>query len=160
MNQAAAPQSAFPHVTVATIVHRDGRYLMVEEEVNDRIVYNQPAGHLDIGESLLAAAVRETREETGWQVQLDHLVAIHQWHSHEHGDEVLRFSFAATALEHDARMPLDAGIQRCLWLSRTEIEALGDALRSPMILLSIDAWLTGQRLPLQSIDCLLPRAAP
>lgn len=133
---------------------------MVEEEVNDRIVYNQPAGHLDIGESLLTAAARETREETGWQVRLDHLVAIHQWRSHEHGDEVLRFSFAATALAHDASLPLDAGIRRCLWLSRAEIEALGDALRSPMILLSIDAWLSGQRLPLQSVDCLLPTVAP
>ncbi len=158
MIEAASPQPAFPHVTVATIVHRDGRFLMVEEEVKDRIVYNQPAGHLDVNESLLAAAVRETREETGWTVRLDHLVAIHQWRSHEHGEDVLRFSFAATALDHDETAPLDTGIRRALWLGRDEIAALGEQLRSPMILASIDAWLDGRRLPLAAVDCLLPEA--
>ncbi|MHC1479039.1 NUDIX hydrolase [Frateuria aurantia] len=158
MNASTAPQAAFPHVTVATIVCRDQRYLMVEEEVNGRIVYNQPAGHLDVGESLLTAAARETREETGWDVQLEHLVAVHQWRSLEHGEDVLRFTFAARALQHDLTAPLDAGIRRALWLTRSEIEALGPALRSPMILLSIDAWQNGQRHPLQLVDCLLPVA--
>lgn len=155
-----APQAAFPHVTVATIVQQDGRFLMVEEEVNGRIVYNQPAGHLDLGESLTAAAVRETFEETGWRVRLEHLVMIHQWRSHEHGEDVLRFTFAASGLHHEAGAPLDSGIRRALWLDRAEIEALGPALRSPMILASIDAWLGGRRLPLQTLDCLLPASAP
>lgn len=128
---------------------------MVEELVGGRVVYNQPAGHLDPDESLAAAAVRETLEETAWQVELEHLVAVHQWKSREHGDQVLRFSFAARPLRHDPARVLDTGIRRALWLSRGEIAALGDQLRSPMILSSIDAWLAGQRLPLGVLDCVL-----
>jgi 8-oxo-dGTP pyrophosphatase MutT (NUDIX family) len=145
-----------PHVTVATIVANGDRFLMVEEEVFGRLVYNQPAGHLDEGETLATAAVRETLEETGWTVKLDHFIGAHQWRSHEHGDEVLRFTFAGSAISHDAARELDVGITRALWLTRTEIAALGDRLRSPMVLRSIDAWLAGQRLPLDILDSLLP----
>jgi ADP-ribose pyrophosphatase YjhB (NUDIX family) len=148
-----------PHVTVACVVARGDRYLMVEEEVAGRIAYNQPAGHLDEGESLASAAVRETLEETGWTVALEHLVGVHQWRSTEHGDAVLRFSFAARALEHDPQRPLDTGIRRALWLTRAEITALGDQLRSPLILLSIDAWLAGARLPLHALHYLPDQTA-
>ncbi|WP_255481707.1 NUDIX hydrolase [Rhodanobacter sp. ANJX3] len=140
-----------PHVTVACVVVDGDRYLMVEEEVKGRLAYNQPAGHLDDGESLLEAAVRETLEETGWTVALEHLIGIHQWRSTEHGDAVIRFSFAAKALSHDAARPLDTGIQRALWLTRSEIAALGDRLRSPLVLMSIDALLAGQRLALNTL---------
>ncbi len=143
-----------PHVTVACVVADGDRYLMVEEEVAGRLAYNQPAGHLDDGESLAAAAVRETLEETGWTVELEHLLGVHQWRSTEHGDAVIRFSFAARALGHDPNRPLDAGIRRALWLSRAEIAELGVRLRSPMVLLSIDAWLAGERLPLESLSYL------
>jgi 8-oxo-dGTP pyrophosphatase MutT (NUDIX family) len=143
-----------PHVTVACVVADGDRYLMVEEEANGRLAYNQPAGHLDDGESLVAAALRETLEETGWTVALQHLIGVHQWRSTEHGDAVIRFSFAARAVSHDAARPLDKGIRRALWLSRGEIAALGDRLRSPLVLLSIDAWLAGQRLPLGTLDYL------
>jgi 8-oxo-dGTP pyrophosphatase MutT (NUDIX family) len=140
-----------PHVTVACVVADGDRYLMVEEEVKGQLAYNQPAGHLDDGESLLDAAVRETLEETGWTVQLTHLIAIHQWRSTEHGDAVIRFSFAAKALSHDAARPLDTGIHRALWLTRGQIAALDDRLRSPLVLMSIDAWLAGQRLALTTL---------
>jgi len=143
-----------PHVTVACVVADGDRYLMVEEEVNGRLAYNQPAGHLDDGESLAAAALRETLEETGWTVQLQHLIGVHQWRSTEHGDAVIRFSFAARAVSHDAARPLDSGIRRALWLSRGEIATLGGHLRSPLVLLSIDAWLAGQRLPLGTLSYL------
>ena len=141
-----------PHVTVACVVADGDRYLMVEEEVSGRLAYNQPAGHLDDGESLLAAAVRETLEETGWTVALQHLIGVHQWRSTEHGDAVIRFSFAARAMSHDPARPLDTGIRRALWLTRAEIAALGERLRSPLVLLSIDAWLAGQRLPLDTLS--------
>ena len=144
-----------PHVTVACVVARDDRYLMVEEEVGGRLAYNQPAGHLDDGESLVAAAVRETLEETGWTIELEHFLGVHQWCSTEHGEGVVRFSFAARALAHDPGRPLDDGIRRAVWLTREEIAALGDRLRSPMVLLSIDAWLAGQRLPLGTLSSLL-----
>ena len=143
-----------PRVTVACVVADGDRYLMVEEEVNGRLAYNQPAGHLDDGESLVAAALRETLEETGWTVELQHLIGVHQWRSTEHGDAVVRFSFAARAVSHDAARPLDNGIQRALWLTRGEIAALGERLRSPLVLLSIDAWLAGQRLPLSTLGYL------
>jgi 8-oxo-dGTP pyrophosphatase MutT (NUDIX family) len=143
-------------VTVACVVADGGRYLMVEEEVNGRLAYNQPAGHLDDGESLASAAVRETLEETGWTVELDALIGVHQWRSTEHGDSVLRFSFAARPVRHDPARPLDVGIRRALWLTRADIAALGDRLRSPLVLRSIDAWLAGQRLPLSALGSLLP----
>ncbi|WP_350015420.1 NUDIX hydrolase [Rhodanobacter sp. IGA1.0] len=148
-----------PHVTVACVVARGERYLMVEEEVAGRLVYNQPAGHLDDHESLAAAALRETLEETGWTVELQHLIGVHQWRSTEHGDAVIRFSFAARAVSHDPDRPLDTDIRRALWLTRDEIAALGECLRSPMILHSIDLWLGGQRLPLEALSHL-PEGEP
>jgi ADP-ribose pyrophosphatase YjhB (NUDIX family) len=148
-----------PHVTVACVVARGERYLMVEEEVAGRLVYNQPAGHLDDHESLAQAALRETLEETGWTVELQHLIGVHQWRSTEHGDAVVRFSFAARAISHDPDRPLDSDIRRALWLTREEIAALGERLRSPMILQSIDLWLGGQRLPLDILSHL-PEGEP
>jgi len=144
-----------PHVTVACVIADGDRFLMVEEEVNGRLAYNQPAGHLDDGESLITAAVRETLEETGWTVALEHLIGVHQWRSTEHGDGVVRFSFAARPVSHDAARRLDDGIRRALWLTRDEIVALGDKLRSPLVLLSIDAWLSGQHHPLHLLHSLL-----
>ena len=126
--------------------------VVLRKHVNGRLVYNQPAGHLDDGESLAAAALRETLEETGWTVELQHLIGVHQWRSTEHGDAVVRFSFAARALSHDPGRPLDTDIRRALWLTRAEIAALGDRLRSPMILQSIDLWLGG--LPLDTLSHL------
>ena len=149
-----------PHVTVACVVTQGDRYLMVEEEVGGRIVYNQPAGHLDDGESLRHAAVRETLEETGWTIELEHFIGVHQWRSTEHGQGVVRFSFAGSARSHDPQRPLDRGIHRALWLTRSEIAALGERVRSPLVLLSIDAWLAGQRLPLESLSCLLAESPP
>ena len=162
MNDSApAPAAVWcPRVTVACVVADGGRYLMVEEEVNGRLVYNQPAGHLDDGESLASAAVRETLEETGWTVELDALVGVHQWRSTEHGEGVIRFSFAARPLSHDPSRSLDTGIRRALWLSRAEIAALGERLRSPLVLQSIDAWLAGARFPLDALHWLAEPAAP
>ncbi len=143
-----------PRVTVACVVTSGARYLMVEETIDGESRWNQPAGHLEDHESLTAAAVRETREETGWTVVLTHLVGVHLWRSHEHGDAVIRFTFAASAVHHDPGRPLDTGIQRAIWLTREEIERLGPRLRSPLVLTSIDAWLAGQRLPLSSLGHL------
>lgn len=143
-----------PHVTVACVVADGDRYLMVEEEVKGRLVYNQPAGHLEENETLFAAALRETLEETAWTVELQYLIGVQQWRSTEHGDVVIRFSFAARAVSHDERRALDPDIRRALWLSRAEIEEAGDRVRSPLVLPTIDAWLAGQRLPLSVLDCM------
>lgn len=145
-----------PRATVACVVARGDRYLIVEEDVLDEVAYNQPAGHLDPGETLQAAAVRETLEETGHTIALDAFLGVWQWTSPEHGEQVLRFAFAGHVLSYDADRPLDEGIRRALWLRRDEIEALGHRLRSPLVLASIDAWLDGRRLPLDSVASLLP----
>jgi ADP-ribose pyrophosphatase YjhB (NUDIX family) len=141
-----------PHVTVATVVPRDGRFLLVEEEVRGRIVLNQPAGHLDPDESLHAAAVRETLEETGWEVALTCLLGVQQWRSPSR--QFVRFTFAAEAVRHDPARPLDHGIVRALWMTHEEIAAAAPRLRSPMVLAGVEDWLGGRRLPLDAIRCL------
>lgn len=148
-----------PHVTVATVVaDRDGRFLMVEESIRGERMLNQPAGHLEEGEALAAAAVREALEETGWDIELDHFVGVHQWWSPHHGDHIVRFSFAGRALAHHPGRPLDQGILGAPWLRRDEIAAMQDRLRSPLVLRSIDAWLQGRRLPLAAVASLLDEA--
>jgi ADP-ribose pyrophosphatase YjhB (NUDIX family) len=143
-----------PHVTVATVVPRDGRFLLVEEDVRGRIVLNQPAGHLDPDESLQAAAVRETLEETGWDVALDCLLCVQQWRNPDSARHFVRFTFAAVPVRHHPARALDEGILRTLWLDREEIAAQAARLRSPMVLASIDDWIAGRRIPLEAIHWL------
>ena len=141
-----------PHVTVATIVPRQGRFLLVEEDIRGSRLINQPAGHLEPGESLADAARRETLEETGWEVRLDCLVAVQQWVHPRYDRHFVRFTYAATPVAHRADRALDDGICEVLWLKRDEIAAASARLRSPLILSSIDAWLGGQRLPLSALQ--------
>ncbi|MEQ8662265.1 MAG: NUDIX domain-containing protein, partial [Gammaproteobacteria bacterium] len=99
-----------PHVVTATVIARDGRYLFVEEEIDGARVLNQPAGHLDPGETLVAAAMRETLEETAWHVRVDALIGIYLMETEIPGKTFLRFCFAASALEHDPTRTLDREI--------------------------------------------------
>jgi 8-oxo-dGTP pyrophosphatase MutT (NUDIX family) len=156
-----APEAIWkPDVTVATIVENDGRFLIVEERVRGELVLNQPAGHLEPDESLADAARRETLEETGWTVELEHLVGIYQWSTGNGPDDhFVRFAFAARAVAHDARQPLDTGIVRALWLTREEIAGGRTRPRSPMVLRCIDDWLAGTRLPLSTIRTIERRSA-
>jgi 8-oxo-dGTP pyrophosphatase MutT (NUDIX family) len=147
-----------PHVTVATVIPRDGCFLLVEEEVRGHLVLNQPAGHLGPGETLHAAAVRETLEETGWDVALSCLLGVQQWSSPS-GCQFVRFTFAAEPMHHDRARLLDDGILRVVWMTRDEIAVAGSRLRSPMIQASIDDWLAGRRLPLDAICWLATLSA-
>lgn len=107
-----------PRLTVATIAEREGRFLLVEEYADGaELVYNQPAGHLDEHETLAAAAIRETLEETAWEIQIDAVVGVYYW-THPKGDTFIRTCFAGTALRHHPDQALDRGIQRVLWLTR------------------------------------------
>lgn len=143
-----------PHVTVATVApNGNGGFLLVEESIRGQIVLNQPAGHLEPGESLQAAAIRETLEETGWDVELEALLSIQQW-SNDESEHFVRFTFAARPLHYHRDHPLDSGILRAVWLSRDEIAAAIGRLRSPMVLASVDDWLSAQRLPIDSIRYL------
>ena len=147
-----------PDVTVATIVPHDGRFLIVEERVRAELVLNQPAGHLEPGESLLAAAVRETLEETAWSVELTAFIGAYQWSTPDGSQHFLRFTFAAQPLAHHVGRALDTGIVAAHWLSRDEIAAQSARLRSPMVLGNVDDWIAGTRFPLAAVRSLL--AAP
>jgi 8-oxo-dGTP pyrophosphatase MutT (NUDIX family) len=165
MNQAKPENEAFdavwrPDVTVATIVPQGDRFLLVEETVRGVLVLNQPAGHLEPDETLLEAARRETLEETGWTVQLTHLVGIYQWAHADSDRHFLRFSFAARPVEHDPERTLDAGIERAVWLTRPQLAAEHARLRSPMVLRCVDDWLAGKRLPLDALISMLDIPAP
>ncbi|MBP6798832.1 MAG: NUDIX hydrolase [Luteimonas sp.] len=137
-----------PDVTVATVVVADGRLLCVEERANGRLVLNQPAGHLEPDESLLDAALRETLEETGWEVRLTAFVGAYQWRAAETGRHYLRFAFAAEPVAHDPARPLDEGIVRALWMAPSELRAAADRHRSPLVWQAVADYLAGSRHPL------------
>ena len=143
-----------PNMTVATIVEQDGRFLIVEEETDAGIVFNQPAGHLDEGETLEHAAVRETYEETAWRVQVVGVVGVYQWRKPPSGPTFVRVCFAAQGIDFDNTATLDKEIIRTHWLSRKEVQQRTQRLRSPMVLRCIDDYLAGRRFPLNLITNL------
>jgi len=143
-----------PRVTVACVVARDDRYLLVEERIRGRLVVNQPAGHLDPGETLLQAAVRETLEETAWTVRPTGLVTVYQWRKPGGGEQFLRFTFAAEALSHDPDRALDTGIERALWLDERELDSDRYVMRSPMVRRSIADYRRRAPMPLDVLSAL------
>jgi ADP-ribose pyrophosphatase YjhB (NUDIX family) len=145
-----------PHVTVACVVADGDRFLMVEEDIRGGLCFNQPAGHLEDDETLAAAAARETLEETGWEVALDHFIGVQQWHSPVHDHHIVRFAFAGHPVKHHPERRLDAGITRALWMTYAQIAAARERLRSPLVLATLDDWLAGQRLPLSTLRSFLP----
>lgn len=147
----AEPAVFHPDVTVAAIVLRNGRFLMVEESVRGQTVLNQPAGHIEPGESLVQAVVRECREETAWEISPRAFVGSYLWRSPDDGRSFLRFAFACEAIAHHANEPLDAGILQALWLDRDALVQHAPRLRSPLVLQAIDDFLAGQRLPLSAV---------
>ncbi len=143
-----------PDVTVATVVVADGRLLCVEERVDGRLVINQPAGHLEPDESLLEAALRETREETGWDVRLTAFLGAYQWKAPETERHYLRFAFAAEPERHDPTRPLDDGIVQALWLTPDELLAQRERHRSPLVWQVVVDHLAGHRSPLSVLQRL------
>lgn len=146
-----------PHVVAATVIERDGRFLLVEEEIDGRRVFNQPAGHLDPGETLIEAAARETLEETGWTVRIDGLVGIYLLDTEVAGRTFLRFCFHATPLSHDPWRRLDKEIVTTHWLNRHELAARATEHRSPLVLRAVDDFLAGCRHPLALLHDYLRR---
>ena len=140
-----------PDVTVATVVVRDGRLLVVEEKVRGELVINQPAGHLEPDESLLEAARRETLEETGWEVTLTAFIGAYQWKAPADGRHFLRMAFAAEPLRHHPERALDEGIVQALWLTPGELSAESHRHRSPLVWSVVEDFLSGRRFPLQAL---------
>jgi len=137
-----------PHVTVAAVAENQGRFLLVQEMDAGNRVLNQPAGHLEDGESLLAAVRREVLEETAWQFEPRSVVGIYRWRHPRTGITFVRFSFAGLLLAHDTGRSLDPDIQRVVWLRDAEVRMQESSLRSPLVLRSIDDYLAGRSWPL------------
>ncbi|MCL7462001.1 NUDIX hydrolase [Pseudomonas sp. NW5] len=140
-----------PHVTVATVVEDQGRFLLVEEHAEGRVVLNQPAGHLEANESLLEAALRETLEETGWEVELTGVTGLYLYTAPSNGVTYQRICFAARPLRHRPDLPLDQGIIGPRWLTRAELEQQQAQWRSHLVARCIDDYLAGHHYPLTLI---------
>jgi 8-oxo-dGTP pyrophosphatase MutT (NUDIX family) len=143
-----------PAITVAAVTQADGRFLVVEERISGRLVFNQPAGHVEPGETLLAAVAREAREETAWRFTPDALLGVYLWRNPNTGAASLRFAFTGEVSDHDPAQPLDCAIVRTHWLSRQELQQPHRLLRSPLVLRCIDDFLSGVRHPLQAVAAL------
>ena len=140
-----------PEVTVAAITETDGRFLVVEEFINQRLVFNQPAGHVERGESLLTAVIREVREETAWRFEPESLVGVYLWRSPESGVTTMRFAFSGTVDDHQSAQPLDHGIIGTHWLSPADLQEREQRLRSPLVMRCIEDYLEGRRQPIASV---------
>ena len=140
-----------PDVTVAAVLERDGKFLLVEEETDSGIRYNQPAGHLECREALSDAVIRETLEESGYSFVPRALVGVYNWRNEAKDVTYLRFVFTGDITAYDAGRPLDEGIIAAHWLTLDEIRALESQHRSPLILRCIEDWRAGTRYPLSLI---------
>ena len=141
-----------PHITVACVIQKDDRFLLVREKSAGQIVYNQPAGHLEPGESLITAAERESLEETGWQVEVEHFLGIYQYTSPHNGISYVRHCFVAKPIAAIEDAVLDSDILDCCWLSFDEVAALESELRSPMVLSVLHDFIQGKFYPLSVIQ--------
>ncbi|MFO7326103.1 MAG: NUDIX hydrolase [Pseudomonadota bacterium] len=141
-----------PDLTVAAIVQRDDRFLIVEERIQGRLLLNQPAGHVEDGESIIDAAVRETLEETAWRLRPRHLVGLYLWRNPATGTSYLRAAIAGDVEQHDPGRALDEGIVAAHWMTRAEL--LGNAARhrSPLVMRCIDDHLAGRRHDLSALS--------
>lgn len=144
-----------PNVTVAAVIEQDGRFLLVEEDTADGLRLNNPAGHLDPGESPVDACVREVLEETAYDFSAVALVGVYlnRFTRTRTGDDItyLRFTFAGTVGAHHAWRTLDDGIVRTVWMTLDEIKSCADRHRSPLVVRSIEDYLAGQRFPVDLI---------
>ena len=137
-----------PNATVAAVIRRDGRYLLVEEDTDDGRRFNQPAGHLDPDESLVDAVVREVREETRYDFRPTALIGIYLWKHPARETTYLRFAFRGELTGHDAGRVLDDGIVEARWLTREEVAAVAGQHRSPLVMQCIDDFAAGREYPL------------
>lgn len=143
-----------PEITVAAVTETDGRFLVVEERIDRRLVLNQPAGHVEPGETLLQAVIREVREETAWLFTASDVLGVYLWRHPGTGRTTKRFAFTGTVTDHRHGQQLDEGIIATHWLTRAELKRREPELRSPLVLRCIDDYLAGQRRPLATAAAL------
>ncbi len=144
-----------PHVTVAAVIEREGKFLLVEEQTSSGLQFNQPAGHLEESESLVDAVKREVLEETGWQFEPDALMSIQLWRRSQKSTTFLRYCFTGQCHSYDSALPLDEGIVAIHWLTSQEIQSQKNRLRSPLVMIAVDEYISGQRYPLAMLKTFL-----
>jgi 8-oxo-dGTP pyrophosphatase MutT (NUDIX family) len=149
-----------PDLTVAAVVERDGRFLVVEERIGGRLVLNQPAGHVEDGETMAEAVIRETREETAWGFTPTALLGCYLWRNPRNGRTTLRVAFHGSVDGHRPEQPLDRGIHAVHWRSRAELLAAPDRLRSPLVVRCIDDYLAGVSFELAALQSLIEPLEP
>ena len=137
-----------PHVTVAAVIEQAGRFLLVEENTSEGVLFNQPAGHLDAGESIIEAVIRETLEESAYHFVPEAIIGIYQWHQSVNDRTYLRFAFTGKIIGHEPDRELDAGIIRAVWQTPEEIRAMHKRHRSPLVISCLDDYLHDVRYPL------------
>lgn len=144
-----------PNVTVAAVIERDGRFLLVEEDTSDGLLLNNPAGHLDPGESPIEGCIRETLEETARVFTPEGFLGMYmsRFRRTRTGEDItyLRLAFCGSVSEADPTLELDEGIVGTVWLTADEIRARPERLRSPLVLECIESYLAGQRYPLSIV---------
>jgi 8-oxo-dGTP pyrophosphatase MutT (NUDIX family) len=144
-----------PNVTVAAVIERDGRFLLVEEETPDGVRLNQPAGHLERGETIIAGCTREALEETAHRFTPTALLGVYmsRYKSRRAGTEItyLRFALTGTVGEREEGRRLDRGILGTTWLTAGELRERSVEHRSPLVMQCVDDYLAGRRLPLSAL---------
>ncbi len=135
-------------MTVAAIIEREGRFLLVEEETDDGLLLNQPAGHLEANESLVEAAAREALEETAYEFTPEYLVGVYRWRHPDRNVTYLRFAFAGRLGTHHPERALYTGIVRALWMTAAEVRASRSRHRSPLVIRCVEDYQRGARAPL------------
>jgi len=141
-----------PSVTVAAVIERGGRFLFVEEEIDARVVLNQPAGHLELGESLIAACRREVLEETAHHFAPRALIGVYRWNYAAKEVTFLRFCFAGDIEDTVSERKLDHGIVALRWLSPQELAARKAQHRSPLVQKCVEDFLAGRRFALDVLS--------
>jgi 8-oxo-dGTP pyrophosphatase MutT (NUDIX family) len=136
------------------VAERDGRFLLVEELIEGRRVLNQPAGHLEEGESLEQAVAREVLEETAWRFHPEGVVGIYRWRAPASGETYIRFCFHGRVTDHRPDLTLDDAIVATRWLSADDLPGHRDRLRSPLVMRCIGDYRSGTRYPLALITDL------
>lgn len=144
-----------PHATVAAIIEDQDRFLLVEEHADNQVVLNQPAGHLESGESLLEAVIRETREETAMVFEPVALVGVYRWQHPSSDKTFLRFTFYGKQLHRLENAELDPDIIQPVWMSYEEIKQHQPRLRSPLVLQCIEDYRAGYHYPLDILKDII-----
>jgi ADP-ribose pyrophosphatase YjhB (NUDIX family) len=140
-----------PNVTVAAVLEQGGKFLLVEEQTGQGILFNQPAGHWEPDETLAAGTAREVLEESAYEFEPQQLLGIYRWHTPGADTTYLRFAFTGTVLAHHPERTLDEGIIRAVWMTPEEIRATRERHRSPLVLRCVEDYLAGKRYPMEII---------